>query len=98
MLTFAKLAALERDLVRVGFVERASPPTVDVPWYRAPDPRVTKIYAKARAYGLEVDHVVPVNSPLVCGLHVFPNLQLLHQKLNVAKGNRHWPDMPGEGE
>lgn len=43
---------------------------------------------------LEVDHVVPIKSKLVCGLHVHANLQLLDQSLNASKGNRWWPDMP----
>lgn len=41
-----------------------------------------------------VDHIVPLNSPLVCGLHCEANLQLLPGPLNEKKGNRHWPDMP----
>lgn len=42
----------------------------------------------------EVDHVVPLKSPIVCGLHVENNLQLLPKLDNRSKGNRHWPDMP----
>lgn len=41
-----------------------------------------------------VDHVVPIKSELVCGLHVHANLQVLESKENSRKGNRHWPDMP----
>lgn len=42
-----------------------------------------------------VDHVVPVNHPLVCGLHVANNLQLLPLVANVRKSNNWWPDMWG---
>lgn len=42
----------------------------------------------------EVDHIVPMNSPLVCGLHVESNLQILTEAANMSKGNRFWPDMP----
>lgn len=41
-----------------------------------------------------VDHVVPLHSPLVCGLHTEANLQVIPGRENLAKGNRYWPDMP----
>jgi hypothetical protein len=43
---------------------------------------------------LHVDHVIPLQSDLVCGLHCEANLQLLQASDNASKGNRHWPDMP----
>lgn len=41
-----------------------------------------------------VDHIVPLKSPIVCGLHCEANLQLMQKTDNLRKGNRVWPDMP----
>ena len=45
---------------------------------------------------MEVDHVVPLQSRVVCGFHVADNLQLLVASSNASKGNRWWPDKPEE--
>jgi len=42
---------------------------------------------------IDVDHVVPLVSRRVCGLHCEQNLQLLSKRENIRKGNRVWPDM-----
>ena len=42
----------------------------------------------------EVDHIVPLNSRIVQGLHVAENLQIIPGAENASKKNRHWPDMP----
>lgn len=41
-----------------------------------------------------VDHIIPLISDVVCGLHVHNNLQVISTSENVRKGNRYWPNMP----
>lgn len=53
---------------------------------------IKSVYLAGRQAGLCVDHIVPLKSSRVCGLHVGWNLQLLTRADNTAKLNRHWPD------
>lgn len=68
-----------------------------VPWYDSE--AVNRVYAEAQARreqgeDVQVDHLVPLRSKLVCGLHVQNNLAVVPRGPNLAKGNRVWPDMP----
>lgn len=60
---------------------------------------IAATYAVARIYRgagqlVEVDHVVPLQHSLVCGLHCEANLEVVARRFNRAKSNRYWPDMP----
>lgn len=41
-----------------------------------------------------VDHIVPLQSKWVCGLHTIENLRIITATDNQHKLNSHWPDMP----
>lgn len=57
-----------------------------VPW--ADRKKIAQIYNDAALLGLVVDHIIPLQHPLVCGLHVESNLQLLTASENSIKHNK----------
>lgn len=50
--------------------------------------RLAKLRTKATGFKWEVDHFYPLQSDLVCGLHVEHNLQVIPATLNRSKGNK----------
>ena len=56
------------------------------------DEQIRNIYIEAQYQQMHVDHIVPINSEFVCGLHCEDNLQLLTQNQNSKKHNKIWPD------
>lgn len=61
---------------------------------------VDQLYKECREISKEsgiehnVDHIVPLVSDIVCGLHCMANLRIIPAKINQQKGNRFWEDMP----
>lgn len=59
---------------------------------------VRKVYLRAAIMTCEtgikhvVDHIVPLNHLMVCGLSVPWNLMPMTRKMNDAKSNRYYPD------
>jgi hypothetical protein len=83
-------ANLKRDAARVSARKAAKLRAVPK-W--ADKGKIAAIY-RDRPEGFDVDHIVPLVSPIVCGLHWEGNLQYLPSAENQSKRNFHWPDMP----
>lgn len=55
---------------------------------------LAKLRTETTGIKYHVDHIVPLRSKLVCGLHIWNNFQVIPAIDNIKKGNRVWPDMP----
>jgi hypothetical protein len=56
------------------------------PW--ADKDAIAEIYKEAKARGETVDHIVPLNNKIVCGLHCEANLRIISADENRRKGNK----------
>lgn len=71
---------------------RAAQRNATVPW--ADQNRITQLYADAQTLTkelgvrFEVDHIVPLQNKLVCGLHWEGNLQIIPANDNRKKSNK----------
>lgn len=59
---------------------------------------VANIYIASKNRNMVVDHIVPLTSKFVCGLHCSDNLAVISSTDNSIKGNRYWPDMPNTND
>lgn len=49
---------------------------------------ISALRTKVTGIRWEVDHIIPLRSKVVCGFHVWYNLQVVPKKYNLKKGNR----------
>ncbi len=56
---------------------------------------INKLYKLSKKMGsnYQVDHIIPLASPFVCGLHCPDNLEIITEIQNIKKSNSYWPDM-----
>lgn len=84
---YAEWAKANTDKIRVKDAKRRAAKLKATPEW-ADQAQIKEIYTAATRSGMEVDHIVPLKHPLVCGLHVPWNLQLLSKPENSRKNNR----------
>ena len=76
---------LENNAARRAVSRQATPKWAD-------RQAIRDVYLEAKYMQMHVDHIVPLNHLLVCGLHVWDNLQLLSPKANMRKNNTFNPE------
>lgn len=75
--------------------KRNTPPWADMTKIRSMY-RQAELLTKATGELHVVDHIVPLDGKLVCGLHWHVNMRVIHWLANSKKGWGTWPDMPFE--
>lgn len=77
------------DKRRYGYAKRRALKKLAMPKWLT-DEQVSKIKEiyKNCPDGFHVDHIIPLQGKIVCGLHVPENLQYLTKKENLSKGNK----------
>lgn len=82
-----------RSRARQALKQNAIPPWADLKAIIALYDEANRLTAETGIVH-EVDHMVPLQSKRVCGLHCEANLHILTREANRAKSNRYWPDCP----
>lgn len=95
----AKWAKANKNIVRHHLnMRRAKKLNATPEWVNLE--KIKEVYLEAEIFTIltgvlyHVDHIVPLQSKIVCGLHCEFNLQALPASKNASKSNKFWPDMP----
>jgi hypothetical protein len=84
-----KYSKENKDVVRRKAARRRANKKTQTPSWANLE-QINHIYKKCPK-GCHVDHIYPLKSDYMCGLHVETNLQILTEQENIAKGNKSWP-------
>lgn len=87
-------AVLAAARVRRRAAEIKATPSWANPFFVREVYALAALRSKMFGFAWHVDHIVPLRSKLVCGLHVEYNLQVIPAADNMTKSNRTWPDKP----
>jgi len=84
----------KRNARYFGQLQKATPSWLPIDAFRV----INRDMRAMRAAGRNVhrDHIVPILSPIVCGLNVPWNLSLIDAGANIHKSNHFWPNHPCE--
>lgn len=83
----------EYQVLRRAACERASPLWANK-FFIDEAYRLARLRTKMLGFPWHVDHIIPIQSKFVCGLHVENNIRVIPGSVNQKKNNRSWPDMP----
>ena len=84
---------IESNSVKRALAKKATP-SWSIRFFVEEAYRLAAMRSKMTGIQWVVDHIVPLKSAIVCGLHAHTNIQVIPGRVNATKGNRHWPDMP----
>lgn len=88
-----KKCSYEKNLARPKRIKKCTPKWANFKyielWYI-----FARMEAERTGKSVHVDHIVPLKSKFVCGLHCEQNMQLLFAEDNFKKNNKYWPGMP----
>jgi len=87
-----------RGLERARYISKVATPSWLSRFHRN---QTAKLYSQAKKIRqggreVQVDHIVPLFSPYVCGLHVPWNLRIYPTGPNRYRANNYWPECPWE--